>query len=278
MMPTSEMTIWHYVDLAKYVGILSRGLFFARPSVLRLSDPWEGSCGELDFVDSLDATVHASPEGVAKWQAALRFRQQKQDEYGISCWHASESESAALWRLYTSLGHGVAIRSTVGRVRAATLGRPLELREIDYKGHHGRRLGDDPISLLSTKRPEFKHEAEVRFLARLSADETNVLNVFYSQIEKHGVRRIKPGNKAPHVQVMPGVAVQDASCLERGAPAGMHLQTDLSVLIDKVRLAPGCSYPLRRAVIDITKRFGLPKRVVTEAQQGLAPFDQVEFD
>ena len=57
MATESETAIWHYLDLAKYVGLLSRGLFFALPSALRNSDPWEGSRGELDFTESLDATV-----------------------------------------------------------------------------------------------------------------------------------------------------------------------------------------------------------------------------
>ena len=48
----SDIPIWHYLDLAKYVGLLSRGLFFALPSALRGTDPWEGSWGEFDFTDS----------------------------------------------------------------------------------------------------------------------------------------------------------------------------------------------------------------------------------
>ena len=115
----SDAPIWHYLDLAKYVGLLSRGLFFALPSALRLTDPWEGSWGEIDCTESLDKTVHASPDGVAKWQEALQARHAKQDSYGVSCWHESRTESAALWRLYIPLGLGVAVRSTPARVQAA---------------------------------------------------------------------------------------------------------------------------------------------------------------
>jgi hypothetical protein len=43
---------------------------------LRTPDPWEGSSGELDFTESLDATVHAMSGGVgvAKWNAACQAR------------------------------------------------------------------------------------------------------------------------------------------------------------------------------------------------------------
>jgi hypothetical protein len=81
----SNTPIWRYLDLAKYVCLLSRGVFFALPSALRATDPWEGSWGEIDFTESLDKTVHVSPQGVATWQEALRVRHARQDSYGVSC-------------------------------------------------------------------------------------------------------------------------------------------------------------------------------------------------
>lgn len=274
-----DASLWHYLDLAKFVGLLSRGLFFALPSALRRTDPWEGCWGERDFLESLDATVHVNSEsGVSQWEAALRVRHEQQDAFGVSCWHESSTESAALWRLYAPLGLGVAVRSTPARVQAAVGSRHLEVRRIDYRGHRDHRLGDDPLVLLSTKRPEFQHEREVRFFAALTDDERTVLTAFYADIEEHGVfRRIKPGNKGPLITPGRGHSVTDSTCLDRGAPAGMHLPTNVSALVDRVHLAPACSYPLRRAVIDVTERFGLGRAVISEAEFDLAPFDRVKF-
>ena len=157
--------------------------------------------------------------------------------------------------------------------------RQVEVRRIDYGGHHGRRLGNDPLILLSTKRAEFKHEAEIRFIATLTTDEQRVITSFYSRVKDHGMyRRIKPGNRGPLVQTWGGFGLEDPTCFDRGAPAGMHLSTDVSKLIDRVYLAPGCAYSLRRAVIDVTKRFGLDKKLITEASFDLAPFDRVKFE
>ena len=278
MATKSETAIWHYLDLAKYVGLLSRGLFFALPSALRFSDPWEGCWGELDFSESLDATVHAVPDGVTKWEKSLSDRYAIQDQYGVSCWHESEVESAALWQIYAPLGLGVAIKSTREKVQAALGERQVEMRSIDYEGHAGRRLGVDPLVLLSTKREEFKHEAEVRFIAALTSDEQTVLTTFYSGIEGHGkYRHVRPGNRGPLVLPGAGFATHDPTCLDRGAPAGMHLPTDAIKLIDGVHLAPKCAYSLRRAVIDVTRRFGLDSKLITEAGFDRAPFDRVKF-
>jgi len=278
MATESDTAIWHYLDLAKYVGLLSRGLFFALPSALRLSDPWEGCWGELDFRESLETTVHATPDGVTAWQESLEARHALQDKFGVSCWHESATESAALWQLYAPLGFGVAIKSTPERVQAALGDRNVEIRGIDYDGHHGRRLGNDPLVLLSTKRPEFKHEAEIRFIAALTPVEQTVITSFYSHLKDHGKYRcVKPGHKGPLILPGGGFATKDPTCLDRGAPAGMHLPTDVTKLIDRVFLAPACAYSLRRAVIDVTKRFGFDKKLITEATFDLAPFDRVKF-
>jgi hypothetical protein len=220
-----------------------------------------------------------SPQGVATWQEALRVRQAKQDSYGVSCWHESRTESAALWRLYSPLGFGLAVKSTLAKVQAALGERHVEVRRVDYSGHQNRRLGDDPLVPLSTKRPEFKHEVEIRFLASLSSDEMTVLTSFYSEIKDHGTfRRIQPGNRKPLIVPGKGFATQDSTCVQRGAPAGMHLPTNVDTLVERVRLAPGCAYSLRRAVIDVSERFGLPHGIVGEAEFDLAPYDRVTFE
>lgn len=274
-----DVPIWRYFDLAKYVGLLARGLFFARPSALRVTDPWEGSWGEVDFTESLDATVHASRDGVEKWQEGLQERHAKQDAFGVSCWHESPTESAALWQIYSPLGFGVAVKSTPAKVQAALGDRRVEMRRIDYGGHKDRRLGEDPLALLSTKRPEFKHEVEVRFFAALAADEMTVLRAVYSDIESHGkFRRIKPGSKGTLIVSGVGFASRDPTCLERGAPAGMHIPTTVSTLVERVYLVPGCAYSLRRAVIDVTERFGLARGIVRESEMDVTPYDRVKFD
>jgi hypothetical protein len=274
-----NVRIWHYLDLAKYVGLLSRGLFFARPSALRQTDPWEGTWGEREFIESIERLVHAGgPGGAERWHALNRSRRTQQEGFGLSCWHASDTESAALWQLYTQRGFGVAVLSTPAKVQLAVRPRAVEIRHVDYSGHKARELGDNPIEQLTLKRPEFRHEAEVRFFAALTDDEITVLDSFYATIEKHGeVRRITPGNRGPLITGGKGFAIWDHTCMHRGAPAGVHLPTDASALIEGVRLAPGCPYPLRRAVIDVTERFGLPRELVKSADFDVAPYDRVRF-
>ena len=104
------------------------------------------------------------------------------------------------------------------------------------------------------------------------------INKFFFIVKDRGKYRcVKPGHKGPLILTRGGFATKDPTCLDRGAPAGMHLPTDVTKLIDRVYLAPGCAYSLRRAVIDVTKRFGFDKHLITEATFDLAPFDRVKF-
>ncbi len=144
--------------------MLSRGLFFARVKAFQLGDPWEGAMGELDAAELRQATIYSQDNGEELWRAAVDDHANSLNSFGISCWDRSECESAAFWKIYVPLGLGVAIQSTVGRVQKVTATRNVIARAIDYRGHRNRHLGRDPLELLTTKRHDFQHEAEIRFL------------------------------------------------------------------------------------------------------------------
>ena len=47
----------------------------------------------------------------AQKESTLRF--------GVSCWHKSDHESEAMWKLYSASGQAIAIESTVGQLRSS---------------------------------------------------------------------------------------------------------------------------------------------------------------
>ena len=55
-------------------------------------------------------------------------------------------------------------------------------------------------------------------------------------------------------------------------------RTEVKTLVERVHLAPGCAYSFRRAVIDVSERFGLPHGTVREAEFDLAPCNCVKFE
>lgn len=82
----------------------------------------------------------------------------------VNCWHRNEFESDAMWRLYVGSNEGVAISTTVGRLKKSILcEQPVfigDVRYIDYQSD-GFILGNF-FEVCLHKRSSFVHEQEVR--------------------------------------------------------------------------------------------------------------------
>jgi hypothetical protein len=181
---SSNAKIWKYLDLAKFASLLTtRSLFFACPA--QFDDPYEGLLprthieaeskmiqGQVDQLLSLREQFTARAIPLERFDDVLdtlanRVRTARRDaalKFGVSCWHESEYESEAMWKLYSASGQGVAIESTIEQLRASLGGREgLQIDRVRYmdfdrdpieKGH--RHYG------LFIKRRCFEHEKEVR--------------------------------------------------------------------------------------------------------------------
>lgn len=75
-----------------------------------------------------------------------------------------------MWKLYTNGKDGVAIQSTVGRLKACLSHEPRNvfIAKVQYLDHHAEpteeSISHDALLPLITKRRSFAHESEVRLL------------------------------------------------------------------------------------------------------------------
>lgn len=181
--PTSKL--WRYMDFTKYVSLLStRGLFFARTDCF--PDTFEGAKGlkknkvrwDDHFLNFFCSAIKNPPEGQKcglsdKEVEAEAKRLLNELELGgtaskkrtfISCWHESEHESEAMWRLYSNfLPSAIAVRSSyqslylsLGRNPSVKIGR---IRYIDLQKSFAG-VND----AFWRKRKSFEYEREVRAL------------------------------------------------------------------------------------------------------------------
>lgn len=270
--------IWRYMDLAKYIGLLDRGLFFALPSAF--GDPWEGSWALQDVNAFREKHFGVPVEEVTQlWNEEYASKAAALNVYGVSCWHVSDVESAALWSAYVPHGLGIAVQSTLLDVERAL--RPAErdlltssVRYIDYTKE---LLGNDPVQLLSHKRIEFEHESEVRFLVRLRDEERQAMALKIQVEQFPRSRHVSARAFEPLITGHDIMASPDRNVVRRAAPNGIYLETHVDQLINKVHLAPGTPWHVRQAVVAATKAFGFPADLVTEPQIDLAPFDELKF-
>lgn len=130
---------------------------------------------ELDdsFVDRLRLTAADDPEGFREHMSqyfVTRFREDYQLGFRrqfnatfINCWHASDSESEALWRLYSDDHSAVVAISTKVETLQTAFGDHL-VAEVRYTDDYVHQPGDHWSRRFLTKRRAFEHEREVRVL------------------------------------------------------------------------------------------------------------------
>jgi hypothetical protein len=150
--------VWRYMSFGKLVWILQkRQLWFSRADLL--GDRWEltPDSPQLNAIINKrppGSTAEAVTDRVAKTVKKLRATT------FVNCWNASEHESHALWRIYCPSSEGVAIQTTLSRLRE--IGLPVE--EVVYGPHGVDGAAPEAHRLVTQKRPMFAYENEVRII------------------------------------------------------------------------------------------------------------------
>ena len=161
--PGGNCTLWRYMDLAKLLVILeNRSLYFPRSDTFE--DPYEGTLSKA-IVDAMKAEeAHGRmPRGTLD-QYLENLKERRQEMY-ISCWFASEHESAAMWKLYLPAPQGVAIRTSHDALVAALTPSQLNIGTtlVQYVDYQSAPIPFGNIFFpFVFKRISFEHEREVR--------------------------------------------------------------------------------------------------------------------
>jgi len=100
--------LWRYVDLPKFLSMLSSGtVFFARADLL--GDPFEGSWPRPNVEGRefrYKAILPPDADAVDVAKAKSNFTKKWREVTFVSCWHLSPYESVAMWQLYTARNAG----------------------------------------------------------------------------------------------------------------------------------------------------------------------------
>jgi len=133
-----------------------------------LEDPFEGSFTEGSIRAHQEEWDTSFPDDLvtlARWVPCQSY---------VSCWHISDVESAALWRVYGDAEGSLAIRSTVGALKTvfpekldvadnAIISQDIrKVLYIDYTSDHPHL--NDLAGPLCYKRHAFAYEQELRLI------------------------------------------------------------------------------------------------------------------
>lgn len=180
-----EQNIWRYLSFTDLLWVCQEGkLHFHRTG--DFNDPYEGTVPKA-VVDNR-AQILENPEWDIDGSRQDFEKRAKSDSIHAratmfaNCWHASDSESAAMWEQYRKDGKPVCIKSSISSLIDAVekIEQPIHIGEVKYVDHDTGLKGlgeEDRKSLESlysrtkfdalyypilTKRKEFRHESEIR--------------------------------------------------------------------------------------------------------------------
>ncbi len=224
--PIDNTIIWRYVDFIKFLSYLEKNaLFFVRSD--QLSDKFEGKFTEADvklWEDKLKPNVKLNQIEIYD-----RFRK----IVNISSWHINDNESAAMWEICLQSNEGVAIQSTFKRLKESFhLHKGDEIfigkvKYIDYKKENIRKA--NIFNPFLYKRKAFEHERELRavIMKYVPTQETDGKHILYVDPKWFGI----------------------------------HVKTDLEILVDKIVVSPSVPDWVIDLVKSIVKKYGLNKKI-----------------
>lgn len=213
-LPEDEDTVvWKYLDLSKFLDLLlSRKLFMSRSD--KFEDQYEGTFSEPTY-EEIKKLAHDNPEFLAYYKT-------HREKVVISSWHINEYESFAMWQIFTQNNEGLAIQSTVKRLKEA-LHPENEFRQyigevnyIDYKKEY--IPFDDDFFPFLFKRKSFQYEREVRIITDVSAQ---------------------------------GITINE----------GLKIDVDIEKLIERIYIHPKSENWYKRLVIELMSKLGFDFRI-----------------
>jgi hypothetical protein len=164
-----DTIIWKYMDLSKFLDMLISGKMFMSRSD-KFEDQYEGTFSEPTFEE-----IRKISENNPKF---LDYYKSHRENVVISSWHTNEYESFAMWQIFTKNNEGLAIQSTIGKLKEAlqkerhTEQYIGEVNYIDYK----KELipFDDAFFPFLFKRKSFQYENEIRVISDVTSQRLTI--------------------------------------------------------------------------------------------------------
>lgn len=222
-----DAKIWRYMDFTIFISLLDKkALFFPRAD--NLGDPFEGSFPRINvqkrkgvFTTLIETKDLSTLSDFYKLFVKLTV---------INSWHINDHESDAMWKLYLKGNEGIAVQSTVGRLRNSLNNYKqdvIHIGKVAYIDYDDERIPDDTLSPYFHKRRSFEHEKEYRAVIQ---------------------RWKKKGNGAIDFSKSP---FQD----------GIYVSIDLDKLVENVYLSPTCPTWQKDLAQSILNKYGLNRKI-----------------
>lgn len=224
--PDPSTVLWRYLDFTRFVSLLDQAaLHFTQAG--RLGDPFEGAFSVVNH--QLRPQIYGDHIPAETWKNFGAHMKAQRQAVCISCWHESEYESAAMWKLYARERDGIAIKTTCeDLIESLRCDDDIFIGAVSYEDYNSTFIPEHNVfAPYVFKRREFSHEREVRAVSSL-------WNVDLTE-EARG-RSLTAG--------------------------GVYLSVDVAVLIQEIRVAPYAEPWFVDLVGAVAKQYDLDRTVL----------------
>ena len=244
--PNDKDILWRYTNFEVFVNLLdTEALYFTRAD--KFEDPYEGFIPQSIMDAYKQSLKRVTP---AEFVEAIMKRHETSRKYVMcNCWHRNVVESMAMWEKYHMRNSGVAIKTTMEKMKNSLLSEySIYIGKIEYiygntdddQYMQNFLQSDIPLAKKLTyfpyfrKRKEYEHEQEVRLIVDIDSFVMDALN-----------------NQT--------VETVD-TFLETGLPdicdIGMLFNIDVSTLVDEVIVSPYAKDWITETLRSVVQKFG----------------------
>ena len=165
-----ENKLWKYYDVLKFLTLINGELYFARAD--KFKDKYEGAIPKqnyLHFAELYNGPIHGSNGRNDIRKEFLEKFSERKKKAAISCWHLNDSESAAMWEVYSRAGQGIAVCTTLEKLKKIKKpeGYEMQMFKVDYIDFN-ETFNESYINYellpFKNKRKEFEYEHEFRIM------------------------------------------------------------------------------------------------------------------
>ena len=151
------------MNLEKLISLIQLRMLYLAP-LDQLADPYEGSTTQRTAA-GIDAFLKNVGSTNGYKELSDFYRKSRQTTF-VSCWHANEHESEAMWRLYGGLSGGVAVQTSYAKlVKSIESIGEVYIGFVGYIDYATASFPDaNAFYPVMHKRASFAHEREVRMV------------------------------------------------------------------------------------------------------------------
>ena len=255
---SNSQTIWRYMDFTKFLSMLQyQALFFCTCAKMQEMDPFEGRYPRKNL-EKLELETNFRRLPTKYVVKANDYRDSFLQNVSINCWHANNTENAEMWRVYLSSQEGIAIKSSIRRLKDAFNDNQedvIYIGDIKYNNYEFDKIN---INI-----NEYLQDIEdlVDRKVNNNSEIFNILSEYYFPLIMSKRKEFAYGQEIRLVS-----PIRQSTKRKRVKDYGKLVEADLNILIDSIVVSPNATDWFLNLVKDTMKSYNLEQKRVYKSK------------